>query len=344
MKSLKRYREKIPVLACWPQYSPDHDCWHMFEIQLKPDGTLDWFLRGEGSNPISYTNVDEALEEAKLSNARLGDLVNTLSLKSEEKASLKLKVEKAIMAEERLMTEERWMLTEAVRRHAGDPRPRIEDLKVKEGALLGPLFNLLQKFPYIQYARIANYGMTLIRNGDFDWTKSGAHNRKSALYCEREKVARGFGLDGSHHWGKTKASIRSTLLPRANQLLHLTGFKQMLDDALSRGKRVVVCGGFVFWYEEKNSVGWIVKILGELGGRKDGNTLWVEGTILSKNHGRLVVLPYIKENGEFVKGHTKNAPHDGKALPRHPDHYVELPFEILKGDLMYDLFGRINYE
>ena len=48
--------------------------------------------------------------------------------------------------------------------------------------------------------------------------------------------------------------------------------------------------------------------------------------------------------GEKVQGHTKNAPHDGKALPRHPDQYVSLPFEILNGDLMIGLFGELHYE
>lgn len=48
--------------------------------------------------------------------------------------------------------------------------------------------------------------------------------------------------------------------------------------------------------------------------------------------------------GEKVQGHTKNAPQDGKALPRHPGQYVTLPFEILDGDLMIGLFGELHYE
>ncbi|MNN99278.1 hypothetical protein D3C81_2188730 [compost metagenome] len=57
-----------------------------------------------------------------------------------------------------------------------------------------------------------------------------------------------------------------------------------------------------------------------------------------------MVLPYIKESGERVKGHTKNGPNDGRAIPRHPDDYVELPFEVLDGDLMIGLFGELPYE
>ncbi|MGY3258705.1 hypothetical protein ACVWWS_000159 [Pseudomonas chlororaphis] len=66
--------------------------------------------------------------------------------------------------------------------------------------------------------------------------------------------------------------------------------------------------------------------------------------VISKNHGRIVVLPYIKENGQKVQGHTKNSSHEKKALPRHPDEYVEVPFEVLRGDLMIELFGGLPYE
>lgn len=348
MKPLRRSRVTLPSLACWPQQWPEQDnVWHMFELQLKLDGTLDWFLRSPGDfGPITYDNLEEALKEAKSTNAQLIGVVDTLALSSEEKLSMRLKVEKAITVEERLMNEELWMLTEALRRHASDPRPRVEDLLLDPDSesLREPLFNILQQFPYIRYARIFRFGITLMRKGENDWTERAVHNRKTAIYCTREKVARGFDLAGTDHWGKAKAAIRSALLPRANQLLQETGFKMMLDDAKRRGQRIVVCGGFVFWYEEEDSVGWVVKHVGESSSGKEGHTLWREGAILSKNHGRIVVLPYVKEGGEFVKGHTKNAPHDGKATPRHPNHYVEMPFEVLDGDLMYDLFGRMKYE
>lgn len=65
---------------------------------------------------------------------------------------------------------------------------------------------------------------------------------------------------------------------------------------------------------------------------------------LSKNHGRVVVLPYIGESGKRAQGHTRNASHDGKALPRLRNDYLELRFEVLKGDPMCGLIGKLNYE
>ena len=347
MKSLKRSRVPLPTLACWPQKWPEYDdLWYIFNLQLKRDGKLDWFIREPADGPVSYNNLEEALKEVKSTNTELIENLDTLALPLAEKLSIKLKVEKAITAEGRLMEEESWMLNEAVKRHLNDPRPKAEDLLLQTSfeSLREPLFQILQQFPYIRYARISKYGITLKRKDDNDWTTRTLHDRKTAIYCAREKIARGFDLAGTDHWGQAKAEIRSALLPRANQLLQETGFKMMLDDAKRRGQRVVVCGNFVFWYEENNSVGWIVKEVGGSSSGKEGHTVWKEGTILSKNHGRIVVLPYIKESGEFVQGHTKNAPHDGKANLRHPDHYVQLPFEILEGDLMYDLLGRMKYE
>ena len=348
MKALKVSRVPLPTLACWPQQWHEFDnLWYMFNLQLKADGTLHWFVRSHtDSRPVSYNNLEDALKEAKTTNTQLINTLDTLTLSRQEKASIKLKVEKTITAESRLMEEENRMLKEAVKRHVNDPRPEAKDLLLQPALekLREPLFEVLQQFPYIRYARISRYGITLQRKDDNDWTTKVVHDRKTAVYCAREKIARGFELAGTNHWGQTKAHIRSTLLPRANQLLQEVGFKMMLDDAKRRGHRVVVCGGFVFWYEENNSLGWVVKEVGGSNSGKEGHTVWKEGTILSKNHGRIVVLPYIKESGEFVQGHTKNAPHDGKAKLRHPDHYVELPFEILEGDMMYDLLGDMKYE
>lgn len=352
MKPLRRFREELITVACWPQYSYlNHDLWLIFELQIKPDGSLDWFLRGPLTNgfkmgEISYDNLDDALAEVRISNQSLALSIHSLPMPPAERLSLQLKVEKALTVEERHMKEERMMLLQAKKKHALVSPPPKTMLLVPDSnpVLQDALHDVLQFFPYLQLVRLDRYGITLMRKGDYDWTTSVEHSRRTAIYCYREKIARGFGFSGSDHWGKTKAAIRQELLPRANKLLHQASFKLLLADALNRGQKVVVFGGFVFWYEEDGAVGWVVKGVGSSGASKKGETIWYEGRILSTNHGRIVILPYIKENGERVQGHTKNAAHDGRAEPRHPDHYVELPFEILDGDLMYDLLGDLKYE
>jgi hypothetical protein len=352
MKPLRRHRDRLPVLGCWPQqWIKDDAVWHMFELQLKPDGNVAWYLRRDdvahgGYGSITYQDYDAAVTEAKYTNLLLKDAVEDLALPFEQAESIRLKVQKALTAEERLMSEERLMLMEAIKRHAADPRPRLEDLTVLDGSdvLQAELHKRLLQHPYVQLVFLARYGVRLEREDDFTWRVIGANSHKVGLYAYREKVARGFGMSGTDHWGQTKAAIRDELLPRANKLLHLASVKLLLADALHRGQQVLIMGSFVFWYEDSNVPHWVVKQVSISGRSETGDTMWLEGTILSKNHGRIVVLPYIKENGERVQGHTKNAPHDGKALPRHRNDYVELPFEVLDGDLMYSLFGELRYE
>ncbi|WP_339071498.1 hypothetical protein WIN67_14005 [Pseudomonas idahonensis] len=352
MKSLRRHRDRLPVLGCWPQpWFKDESVWHMFELQLKPDGNVDWYLRRDdvahgGYGLIVYQDYDVAVAEAKSTNLLLKHAVSNLALPFEQAESIRLKVQKALTAEERLIGEERLMLMEAMKRHAADPRPRLEDLTVFNGndVLQAELHKRLLQYPYVQLVFLARYGALLEREGRFTWRNIGANSLRVARYAYREKIARGFGMSGTDHWGQTKAAIRDALLPRANKLLQLASVKLLLADALYRGQRVLILGNFVFWYENGVVPQWVVKQVGVSGKSETGETVWFEGTILSKNHGRIVVLPYIKANGERVQGHTKNAPNDGSALPRHRNDYVELPFEVLNGDLMYSLFGELKYE
>lgn len=347
MKPLRRPRNPLPVLLCWPQLWPEADnLWYVFALQLNADGSLAWYLRPPALGPAHYDDVDAALADVALINPRLLESIDDLLLSPDVRGSLRLKVQKALAVEERLLAEERWMLDEAVRLHTCSPRPRMEDLVLapNDEGMREALHSQLQRYPYLGIARLHRFGVTLKRVGDHDWTERLPHNRKTALYCSREKIAKAFGHEGIAHWGRTKAAIRFSMLPRANKLLQLAGFQQMLDEARGRGHRVVVCGGFVFWYEEDGVIGWVVKQLGSSKGSESGDVLWEEGLIVSQNHGRLVILPYIKQSGERVQGHTKNAPHDGRAKLRHPDHQLILPFEVLSGDFMYDLFGRLQYE
>ncbi|UAL43696.1 hypothetical protein K8B83_02045 [Shewanella inventionis] len=238
------------------------------------------------------------------------------------------------------------MLSEAIRRHQETPRPSVNEIVLPDNceSILDSLMEILNETPYINFVRLKKYGISLLRDKGHDWSTRAKHTKQTAKYFYRERIAAAFGLNGAEHWGKTKSNIREILLPRANQLLQLASVKRMLDEAEQQGKKVVVASGFVFWFEESGNVGWVVKEVSYSDAEKSGNTLWKKGTILSKNHGRIVVLPYVKENGDLVQGHTKNAPHDGKAKPRHSKEYVELPYEILEDDLMIGLFGELKYE
>lgn len=342
---------KYPLLAICPfrTYGID-DRWLMKAFRLFPSGVLRW--RPHLVEPVKgrvkadfYASFEEAVHAAERFNASMQERIDELDLPAPDRESLLLKTEKEVTALLRRSREEQLMLKEATRRHASHPRPLLDDLKIvglpgKE--VQASLHAALTDTPYVELVNLPRFNTVLAKTDDNTWGRVRS-NQKIILLCFREKIAKGFGLSATDHWGRTKAAIRSMLLPRANQLLQLASIQKILRDAEARGLRVVVIGEFVLWYEG-GSAEWVVKVSGGESSSEGGNTVWYKGTILSKNHGRIVVLPYIKESGERVQGHTKNGPNDGRAIPRHPDDYVELPFEVLDGDLMIGLFGELPYE
>ncbi|MEZ8444939.1 hypothetical protein AB6C93_03650 [Vibrio splendidus] len=341
----------FPTLAVWPKPWYEGGLWQMYDLKLREDGSLDWY-KGYIATASGHAKADvyESYEDAKnvaiKRNCELISALDKLGVPVHQRVSLSLKIEKAVTIQSRLFGEEQLMLLEGIRRHRESPRPHEHEIVLPEKSvlLLKPLIEVLQKTPYVNLVRLKSFGVSLMRQGENDWSTRAKHTKLTAKYFYREKIAAAYGLNGTAHWGQTKAKIREILLPRANQLLQLASVKRMLSEAELKGKKVVVASGFIFWFEDKDSVGWVVKEASFSKADKSGNTLWMQGTILSTNHGRIVVLPYVKENGEHVQGHTKNAPHDGKAIPRHPQEYVELPFEVLEDDLMIGLFGDLKYE
>lgn len=238
---------------------------------------------------------------------------------------------------------------EAKRRKVAVPALLASELQLTKGAepFRQALAVALTAFPYVTGIRVGELRERLAMGksyeGVWDVLANGSLHKRGATLIERSKIASGFDLNPTEHWGEVKAKIRQILLPRANKLLQLASVRRLLDEALARGEQVLVCSGVVFWYEQHGQVGWQVKTTNS-GQSDDGTTLWTEGTIVSANHGRLVILPFVKENGEHVKGHTRNAPNDGPAKPRHSSQYVEIPFKVLSGDLMIGLFGELPYE
>lgn len=343
-------RDFDPALAVWPVADRSRDVWWMQELIEQSDGSLKWRDRRVPTESGHVRlDVHRDLISAKASAAALNPIcaaqLAARDIDPTTKTSLQLKVQKALQAKERLQNEETLMLAEARRRHTSTPRPQPSNvfLHPKSEEFREQLLAQLHEMPYLRAALVGLPRRALFLGADGMWSKPYAMSRTSAATVARAEIANGFGFSHSAHWGRTKGAIRKILLPRANQLLQLAGVQRMLAEALARGEKVLVCGDYVFWYEEDGSLGWQVKMT-HWDRESEGATVWKEGTILSTNHGRLVILPYIKDDGERVRGHTRNAPGDGRALPRHPDHFVEIPFRELDRDLMIGLFGDLPYE
>ncbi|MEZ8260330.1 hypothetical protein AB6C49_23600 [Vibrio cyclitrophicus] len=273
----------FPTLAVWPKPWYESGLWQMHDFKLHEDGSLEWYksyvetASGHAKADV-YDSYEDAKEVAVKRNHELISALDKLDVPASQKASLLLKVDKAVTRQSRLFGEEQLMLLEGIRRHSESPRPQENDIVLPEKcvSLLKPLMDVLQETPYVKLVRLKSFGVSLLRQGDHDWSTRAKHTKLTAKFFYREKIAAAYGLDGAAHWGQTKAKIREILLPRANQLLQLASVKRMLSEAELRGKKVVVTSGFVFWFEDKDSVGWVVKEASYSQAEKSGNTLWKE--------------------------------------------------------------------
>lgn len=346
-------RDHDTILAVWPEYEPLRGNWQMQEMVEVPGAKPKWRDRriptASGNVKLDiYLDAESAAQSADAGNESYARELRERPMSEELLRSIQLRVDKGLQSKERLRDEEKLMLAEARRRNAHMPAPAAGELALGPSAerYRDALTSVLAEYPYLTGARVGDFSdrTALGKDGDGVWQvlAEGSLHAKGAKLIERSKIASGFGLNPSRHWGEVKAEIRQMLLPRANQLLQLASVRRLLDEALARGDRVLVCNGIVFWYED-GQVGWQIKATSP-SEEADTTSLWLEGTIVSKNHGRIVVLPFVKDSGEHVSGHTKNAPHDGRAKPRHPTQYVEITFRKLDGDLMIGLFGELPYE
>ena len=349
-------RSSDTILAVWPFYKPLFGMWFMQELVDKDDLPPKWRDRfipceNDGVRADLFPDCDAAIAAADVLNPILRKELSTRVSDPDKRRSIELKIDKSLQAKRRLQDEEALMLAEAIRRHSEDPRPDAASLQLaaKAEPYRQDLAEQLNAMPYLSIAQVGwedgrwRKHKLLYKDAKGVWSKPYTAGERAAVTSERAKIANGFGISASAHWGKTKARIRRILLPRANQLLQLASVQRLLAEALARGERVLVSNGIVFWYEEEGGIGWQVKETGSTND-SEGATIWREGTIRSTNHGRLVILPYVKEDGEKVRGHTRNGPGDGRAMPRHPDHYVDIPFSLYNGDLMIGLFGELPYE
>jgi hypothetical protein len=305
-------RDFDTALAVWPNYRPRFHNWLVQELVEQGDKAPVWRDRrvpteeGRVRGDI-YPDRKAAASAAIALNQILRDALAAREMDAVKKRSLQLKVEKSLQAKERLHDEEELMLAEARRRHAADPRPDPSAivLPAESEPFRQELGEQLSEMPYLRVVMVGQparrwHRSILYLSHDNIWSKPYTAGERSAAIAMRARIANGFGFSADAHWGKTKANIRQILLPRANQLLQLASVQRMLAEALANGQKVLVSNGIVFWYEEDGDIGWQVKHITSTK-ESEGSTLWKEGTIRSINHGRLVILPYIKESGEQVR-------------------------------------------
>jgi len=329
--------------------------WSLRQLICPPNSDPKWAPVFEsGASPYGRTvqfGRDRAAAEAAAEQMRRSLPINLDPCRLNESgaSSLSLKISKAVVSRKRLDEEEDLMRSEAKRRQGATPRVPVEALTIdpKAEEYRDEIIEKTREMPYLRTMMVgmgATRAVVLAKDGK-NWGQPWRRlSARDAEVAARAEISEGFGFGPRLNWSTTKAEIRRILLPRANQLLKLASVRRLLDEALAEGKRALVLGSYVFWYETEGQLGWVAKELGSSKASGDGDAVWEAGRIVSKNHGRIVVLPYIKENGERVSGYTKNVAGDGPALPRHPTQYVDIPFSRLEGDAMIKLLGELPYE
>lgn len=341
------------VYAVRAIYDAYYNWWFLENLVIGANGEPMWRRRRPhlsiGMPPRAEVERDE-IEAKKLARKltrELGQNLDIAVLGEHEQSSILLKLSKAYLASRRREDEEAMMFIEGRKRHAGRIAPPRSAIIAPSEADADDIHCALQELPYLRTI-VVGRGVTraLAHSTDgLTWRRlsNGYISRKGATWGYRARIADAFGLHPAEHWGRTKATIRKILLPRAIDMLQLQPMKEMLAEALAAGRHAVVLDRFVFWYEPDGDIGWIVKEIGAHDAKHADAVEWAAGTIISRNFGRIVVLPFIKDDGTHVAGHTRNAPGDGPAKPRKPGEAKDIAFTRLQGDAMLGLLGELPY-
>lgn len=338
------------LISARHKFDPHYDLWFIGVLHAKPGKPPAWRRHHPNDTPEfgarAFAHRSEAQEMVLQLNALFDQAIRGVE-DSERRMSLELRAQKARQCHERLSQEEDLMLVLAKARGVAAMKEPLNAARLhpKSEAHRGTVEAVLQEYPYVNSLLVGERRRKRLveKLPDGSWSQPFRPTRKGLMGGYRAPIANGFGLNEFGHFGKIKSEIRRMLLPDWAAILMTRGVRELLDDALARGTRALVWGGYVFWYESRRE-GWQVKERSGSSDKEDDDALWFAGQIHSVNYGRIVVLPYIKANGEKVRGHTKNAPHDGTALPRPPNEHLLISFEQLDGDLMRELLGEFRYE
>lgn len=345
--------EDDTVYAVRASFDPYYKWWFLENLMVGSNGEAVWKRRrqgagiGESSRPQVERDETEAKSLARKLTRELGHDFDLAVLGEHGQSSTMLKLSKAYLASRRREDEEAMMFIEGKKRNLGLTAPPRSSIIAASEDDADEIHRSLQELPYLRTI-IVGRGITrsLAHSTDgLTWRRlhNGYISRKGATWGHRARITDAFGFHPTAHWGQTKAAIRKILLPRAIDMLQLQPMKDMLADALAAGRHAVVLDRFVFWYEPDGGMGWTVKEIGTPD-KADANAVeWAAGTIVSRNFGRIVVLPFIKDDGVHVSGHTRNGPGDGPAKPRKPGEAKEISFTRLQGDSMLGLLGELPY-
>lgn len=211
--------------------------------------------------------------------------------------------------------------------------------------ILDVLHSSLIARPYIRHIAQESDGLLRlwVSSDGLIWREWGPYEKwsRKRLIALRAQATDAFGENPLEHWGRVRARLLNRLKAPELDISHREAAIKRLAEARLQGVVFVVIGNIGFYWEEETG-NWHRRDFDRPG--TDVSTsrsrLWREGPIISNNHGRVIVLPFIKSDGTKVEGYTKNAPYQGAAEPRLSP--IDIPFAIyddLKRDETWEPSG-----
>ena len=132
-------------------------------------------------------------------------------------------------------------------------------------------------------------------------------------------------VDWAKPWHVIRPKLLTYIKDKELDLLHRADVLAALGRAREMGKELVVFGNVAYqWIDGEWRLREVVRR--DRSGRGQGATLWLTGPIVSRNYGRIIILPFIKSDGTEVNGYTRNSPYEGEAPPRAEPRVI--PFEV----------------
>jgi hypothetical protein len=173
-----------------------------------------------------------------------------------------------------------------------------------------------------------------------EWGQYETYERKRQI-ADRAVIADAFGMNPKDDWRKVRGALLKMLKPSNLDMLHQKDVQAALEKARAAGRTLVVIRQLAFLWDEE--VGeWLLREVERCDGATASKcTLWAEGPIESTNYGRIIVLPYLREDGTKVVGHTRNAAYQGRAEPRAETKIIRFAvYDELGRDDTWDHYGN----
>ncbi|MBN1203843.1 MAG: hypothetical protein JXB05_02830 [Myxococcaceae bacterium] len=272
-----------------------------------------------------------------------------LEMQEARRVSSELKERKAKERSERRAREDAFLQAKAAEKASALVPPVREALllvgRAASKSVLERIAVALCGKPYLRHVLMVESGdprLYVSKDGLVwkEWGRGETYERKRRI-AARAVIADAFGMDPKDNWLKVRGALLKMLKPSNLDMLHRKDVQDALEEARAAGRTLVVIRQLAFLWDEDAGEWYLREVERRDSATASGCTLWAEGPIESTNYGRIIVLPYVKEDGTQVVGHTRNAPHEGGAEPRtEPKVILFAVYDELGRDDTWDHYGN----